>query len=106
MSNTTAYSFQTVFSVSEVRSVLNYTFLMVLSTSLLFNDPLFEEDFRKWFLYGGMAGFFSIGFYTDILGKGKHLYTCIMILQGVAMLLLAINIIFRLASGGNLFIGG
>lgn len=106
MSNTTAYTFLSVFSVKEVRSVLTYTLLMVLATSILFNDPLFEENFRRNFLLGGMAGFFSIGFYTDFLGKGKHLYTCIITLHVFSLALLVINIIFRLATGRNLFMGG
>ena len=50
-----------------------------------------------------MAAFLTIGLFTDIIAKGSHLYTCIMLLHGLSFLLLAINIIYTAASGHNLF---
>jgi hypothetical protein len=39
-SNTTAYSFLSVFSISEIKYVLIYIILMTTASSLLFHEPM------------------------------------------------------------------
>jgi hypothetical protein len=64
---------------------------MVLSTSLLLINA--TSGFRAQFLHGGLIGFATIGVLTDLIAKGKYLYTCIALLHLTGMVLLLINIV-------------
>lgn len=73
-----------------------YTFFIEFACCLTFNNTEFIFENRKWFLYGGMFGFGSIGIFTDFLSKGKYPYTCVIVLHILASAFLFINILLNI----------
>lgn len=103
--NTTSYSFLRVFQIQEIRAIMVYMVVVVFGVCLLFNG-VNEVNKRKVqipFLLGGLFGFFSIGICSDLLLKGKYIYTCIVLLHAVVLILVISNLICLATSDNNLF---